>query len=787
MSYYLGDVSDDLPQPEGRSGVVSMDVADTIEGLMPSLMEIFASADDVVEFAPVGAEDEELALQETDYVNHIFMEKNPGFLVLYGFIKDALLSKNGFVKVWWETGKVEERETYIDLSEEAFTALAGDPEVEVIEHSSKPDPYAVQMLVHSLPMGEEPPPEALQQLPMIHDVTVVATKEYGCARVMGVPPEEFGIERSARTLAECNYCFHQPPNRTEAELIADGYPVELVRTLPSDSNRNNDSESAARDTVDEGDVGTIDNINRAARKIKITEHYVRMDYEGDGEAKLYRVTTAGDEQTFMQREGEPVAQPIDMIPFASMTPIIQPHRFFGRSIADIVMDIMRIKTALLRALLDNAYLANNPRTEIAESHAGKNTLDDLLTARPNGIVRTKAPGGLQVIQTPPIGTHVFPLVEYFDGVREWRTGVTRQGQGIDANALQNQSATAVSQMFTAAQARMKLIARIFAETGIRDLFALLHATIRKNDREVNTVKLRNKWVQISPREWKTREDVTVSVGLGGGGKQMQIMMMNLLMQIQEKIVVSGAGGNLVTMQNVYNALKKFTLLIGEKSADPYFNDPSQSPPAPPKPDPKMMELQGKMQIEQFKAQNESVALHGKMEIERMQAQADIASEERKVAAQIALEERKAQLERELKMLDHQLEREKHEQELAFRAREHEFNMQVEHNRFTLDSQRAERDDHRAERQFEREGQAKERDFAFQRETRDGDAAREERNATRKMQADAQAKAAAPPAAPDPQIIKALGLLSDGQNKTLQALTRPRKLIRGQDGKIAGIE
>src|SRR5262249_6955365 len=215
-----------------------------------------------------------------------------------------------------------------------------------------------------------------------------------------------------------------------------------------------------------------DGIKKANREIKVTEHSVRMDYERDGKARLYRVTTGGDDDEVLVRNGEEEIIEIDVIPFAAMTPVIMTHRFFGRSIADLVLDIQRIKTALLRALLDNAYIANNPRTEVAESHATETTLDDLLISRPGGIVRTKMPGGLNVIQHPDIGGHVFPLLQYQDATREWRTGVSRQGQGVDPNALQNQVATIANQMFNAAQAKMKLVARIFAETGIRDLFSL---------------------------------------------------------------------------------------------------------------------------------------------------------------------------------------------------------------------------------------------------------------------------------------------------------------------------
>lgn len=134
MDYYNGLMTDMLPA-DGRSRAISTDVSDTIEGMMPVLMEIFCGGDEVVKFEPVGPEDVKAAEQETDYTNHVFMQQNPGFLILYSMIKDALLSKTGIVKVDWEETEEEEEETYHDITEQQFLMLASDPEVEIIEHS----------------------------------------------------------------------------------------------------------------------------------------------------------------------------------------------------------------------------------------------------------------------------------------------------------------------------------------------------------------------------------------------------------------------------------------------------------------------------------------------------------------------------------------------------------------------------------------------------------------------------------------------------------------------------
>src|SRR5262245_1776585 len=557
LDYYLGDMARDMPAPEGRSKAVSSDVADTIEGLMPTLMDIFCGGDEVVRFEPVGPEDVAAAEQETDYVNHVFMQRNPGFLVLYSFIKDALLSKVGIVKVWWETREEFERETYLDLTEEQFAIIAGDPAVEIVEHTEK-----------RIANGESANSEAAGRYSLLHDVTVETRRTQACARVEAVPPEEFGIARNARSIRDAGYVFHDVLRRQE-ELIAQGYDAGQVENLPSWTALAN-IEAQARDTVEErsggqGEEGT----NKANRLIRITEHYVRMDYEGDGKAALYRVTTGSGEGDILTRDGEPDIVRADVIPFAAMTPVIITHRFFGRSVADLVMDIQRIKTALLRALLDNAYLANNPRTEVPESHATETTLDDLLVSRPGGIVRTKLPGGLSVIQHPDIGGHVFPLLQYQDTAREWRTGVSRQGQGVDPNALQNQVATIANQMFNAAQAKVKLIARIFAETGMRDLFTLLHATIRRHGGEPATVRLRNRWVTIDPRDWKERNDMTVNVGLGTGGKSEQLAHLNMIIAAQKEAIAAG----MVSPKNLYNSAKELTRLAGHKNVDTFFTPP----------------------------------------------------------------------------------------------------------------------------------------------------------------------------------------------------------------------
>lgn len=477
------------------------------------------------------------------------------------------------------------------------------------------------------------------QAPMMHDVTIVTTKKLAQAKVLGVPPEEFGIERGARDIKTCNYCFHEIVTKTQSQLIDEGFAEDQVMGL-EDYTGNTEIETLSRDTVGEHFNTVSASSNKAARLVKVTEHYIRLDYEGNGRACLYQVITAGTQGDILNKDGKPAITPIDAIPFAATCPVPQPHRFFGRSIADLIMDIQRIKTALIRGALDNLYLHNNPRVEVAEANAGPNTLDDLLVSRPGGVVRTKTAGGLNWQVVPDITASVYPAIQYFDSVREQRTGLSQQSQGLDANALQNQSATAVAQVFSASQMRTKLIARIIAE-GVRDIFALLHGTIRKHGQQQQTVRLRNKWVPVDPREWKNRDDMTINVGLGTGGKAQQFAQTMALGNVQKELLAGGKS-NLVGDKELYNTAAELIRIMGHRNPDKFINDPDAKdpetgqplhPPVQPPPDPKVMAIQAQ-------AQNDQQELALKAQLDKQKA-AD--------AAQLA--QFKAEMDAKLKVID----------------------------------------------------------------------------------------------------------------------------------------
>lgn len=615
QDYYMGDLDEHMPVQEGGSRAVSSDVADVVETILPSLLDIFMSGDNVVEFPAKGEEDEEAAAQETDVVNHIFWNDG-GFMTMYSFIKDALISKVGVVKIWWEEGEEAEKETYEGLDEEGYIAIISDPEVQIVAQSIDEEGYSVQ---------------------------VQRKADYGRVRVVPVPPEEFGIATRARSVQESHYCFHTF-EKSRSDLIAEGYDKKTVDGLPTGASMDNE-EDYSRDTV-EDDNFSNSNINPAMAMVEVTEHYIRLDKDGDGIAELLQVVTAGGSNDILSVEE------IDRMPFASICPIPVTHRFFGKSIADITMDIMRIKTHLYRALLDNASLLNNQRIGVGEIGASENTIDDLLTNRPGGIVRMRDVDQLREIPNQQIGPHIMPLLEYTDQARETRTGVTRHSMGIDADALNKASGTATGfkGLMDMSHMRIKTIARIFAETGIKDMFVHIHELLRKHQQEEIPMKIRNKWVAVNPRTWKTRNDMAVTVGLGTGSKEQVLGFLNNMLdrQIQAIQFQGGVNGPLVGLDNVHATLKKMVEGAGFRNADLYFKEPDPNqPPQQEGPSPEEMKLQADMQEAQAKIELERQKAEANIQLQREKAALEEQLARDKATAELRLAEQKMAMEERL--------------------------------------------------------------------------------------------------------------------------------------------
>ena len=598
LEYYLGKPFGN--EQEGRSQVISTDVSDTVEALMPSLMRIFTASDNVFTCEPVGPEDEEMAKQASDYLNYVFYKENDGFTALYTAFKDALIQKNGILKVFWDDSEKTTREEYKKLTDDEFNQLVIDDEVSVSEHTE----YEEEL--------KDDNGEVIDTI-KFHDCVIHKTQKFGKVKIEPVPPEEFLIERRAKSIDTANFIAHRT-NMTKTQLIEMGYDPEVVMNLPiGDTNyysedrhvRFSDTDYSA--PQDRGDESTDE--------VLIHECYTRIDINGDGKAELVKACIAGDAAYKLLGIEE-----IDSMPFISITPILMPHRFYGRSISELVEDIQLIKSTIMRQMLDNMYLTNNNRVAIQD---GQVAMDDLLTNRPGGIVRTKQPpqNVIMPLQAQPITEQASVMLNYLDAVKEARTGQTRQSQGLMPDTLNTKTATGINQILTQSQMRMELIARVFAETGVKDLAKKIFEYVCKYQQKEKIVRIRGKFVPMRPYEWRDRMNITVAVGLGTGSKEQQLILLNAILerQLQAVNLQQNVFGPVVNVKNIYHTLRKLVENAGLGNVEPYFMDPdvgqAQMPQLPPKP-PTEFE---KVTLAQVQGENERAILNSQIEIKKLES------------------------------------------------------------------------------------------------------------------------------------------------------------------------
>ena len=582
LEYYMGEPLG--TEIDGRSQVVSTDVADTIETILPNLLRVFTSSEKVVKCEPVKVEDVKLAEQVTNYINYIFNKDNDGFSVLYTWFKDALLEKNGIVKVYWDESESVEQETYQNLSDDEYRLLIEDDDVEVVQEESFEDETAKAQLelvkAMAIKTGEIMPE---MPIPMMHNCIIKRTNGSGKVKIENIPPEEFLIQRSAKTIEDANFVAHRV-SKTRSELVEMGFDQKIIDDLPTSNEiLLNDERLQRYSDIDQTPFN--DSPDKSTEEIELFECYIRVDTDGDGIAELRKVTVAGaGGYTILENMA------CDNMPFCSITPIPMPHRFYGRSVSELVEDVQLVKSTVMRQLLDNMYLTNNNRVAIMD---GMVNLDDLLTSRPGGVVRTKQPPSqvMMPMQSQAISQQAFPLLEYLDTVRESRTGVTRYNQGLDSDSL-NKTATGVNALMSQSQMRMELIARVFAETGIKDLFKkIFELTCKYQDKE-RIVELNNEFVPVRPTEWRNRYNITISVGLGTGSSDQQVVIMNGILerQLQAFQLQGGQEYPMVSLKNIYNTLSKIVENAGLKNVDNYFVNPDMGksmvqPPQQPAPTP----------------------------------------------------------------------------------------------------------------------------------------------------------------------------------------------------------
>ena len=582
--YYLGNSP--TSQSSMQSEFVSTDVRDSVLFMLPSIMRTFFGTNKIVEFIPHGPEDIQLAKQQTDYINYIIQQKNPGFKVLYDAFKDALIRKTGFVKAYWDDSITASTHEYTGLSPEAYQAITLDPNVEVIEEKAEMESMTM--------MNPETGEEMTQETPASYDVKIRRIKPKDQVVIEAVPTEEVLISRHARDLNTSPYVAHRMV-KTVSDLVAMGYDKEQMEQFAgSGSAVDEDSYELEQARNPYADFTGVDRADSNSKSVLYVEHYVFYDLDGDGIDERIRVCTVGNGLNIVN------STPWDDLPITLFCPDPEPHTSIGSCPADYLMPIQAAKSQIMRDTLDSLGHAIFPRMGIVE---GQVNIDDVLNTDIGQPIRMRAPGMVQPFSVPFVGKEAFPVLSYLDEAKENRTGVSKASAGLNAEALQSTTSAAVSATMSGAQGRVELICRHFAD-GMKDLFKLVNSLVIKHQEGQDMMRLNNEFIPIDPRYWNADKDMVINVGISKNSDEEKFQVLTALSQKQEQILQTlGPNNPLVNLQQYANTLTKMIEMAGFKDATTFIN--TTVPPMPPQPPEAAKPSPEEMlaQAEAMKAQN----------------------------------------------------------------------------------------------------------------------------------------------------------------------------------------
>jgi hypothetical protein len=548
--YYRGDPFGN--EEDGRSQVVAMEVRDTVSAMLPSLMKVFFSTENVVEYMPRGPEDVAGAQQATDYANYIFTSDNNGFMTTYALFKDSLVRKCGIAKYWWEEVEEVKIEEYSGLDDQTLQVLMQEgAEVKIVVSYPEPGAMPQMDMTTGLPMP----------VPMIHDVEIKRSTRDGRIRIMAVPPEELILDRRARSFDDAGIIAHRQM-ATVSDLIGMGYDQDEIEENISSTDLDSNDEYLARQPLSTT-MGAGDSMNPMQQRVLYVEAYMRIDFDGDGIPELRKICCMGSSYTMVRN------LPASYIPFVDFPCDPEPHTspLEAMSIFDITHDIQEIKSEIMRNTLDSLAQSIHPRTAVVE---GQVNIDDVLNNETGAIIRMRAPGMVQPFSSPFVGQPAFAMLDYMDQMREDRTGMSKAAMGLDADALQSTTKAAVAATVSASQSRLELQARILAE-GMKKLFKGILYLMTTHQDKPRMVRLRNEWVQIDPRVWDASMDVNVNIGLGNGDANEKIQAMTMIAGKQEQIMQQfGLANPVVTPAMYIRTIQKIVELSGTKDASSYF-------------------------------------------------------------------------------------------------------------------------------------------------------------------------------------------------------------------------
>ena len=620
--YYLGDPFGN--EVDGRSQVVSRDVRDSVQAVLPSMMRVFFGSEKVVEFVPRTADDMAMSEQATDYLNYVVRQDNDAIAIFYSVFKDALMNKGGFVKWWWDDSIEVHTHTFEGLDEGALGLILQEEGVEAVSVEGRPATGISPEQIQQMEAQGQPTPQ-------IYDVEIKRSRKRNQVKIETMPPEEFFVDAAATTLDDAMVVGHRTMS-TVSDLVALGYDRDMLDDHLSDEFAFVDSDEYTARYSNTEMPGPVSAYER--RRVLYVEAWCYIDYDGDGIAELRRVCTVGNNYEVVNNE------PADSIPFAMFACDPEPHVFFGSDIADLTKDIQRVKSAVLRGMLDSLSFALYPRTGVVE---GMVNIDDVLNPEVGSIIRMRQPGMVQQLDVPFLGKDAFPMIQYLDAMKEARTGQTAASQGLDPDVLQSTTKAAVTATIKGAEQHLEMMARLFADSFKRMFKGILKLIITHQDRE-RIIRLRDEWVPIDPRVWDSTMDVSVSVGLGVGTTDERLGVLGqVVLQQKEVLEKLGPSNPLVGLGQFRNTLAKMLEISGYPDSNQFFKplplDYEPPPPQePPKPSPEEMLLQAQMADIQSRAQIEQQ----KLQLAAMKQQQLDERESARIAGDLAIREFQAE-------------------------------------------------------------------------------------------------------------------------------------------------
>lgn len=670
------------PESPGRSNYVDSSVADTINWLIPPLMDVFCGTDDVVNFTARTPAQEKSAEMTTAMVNHVWKVQNNGYKVARTWIHDALWAPAGILKVFWEPDLTPETTYYrglTDMQFELMSLAAQEGEFAVIKHKryNNPSFSPLTVIQHGLAMAAGQAPAIAPQLQQqaqqgaqpqqiaqntqidatspqlsehLHDVVIHKTpsKDRGAVKIENIPLEEFLLDPLARCIEHATYAAHQR-RVTISDLRAMGFEADLLDEI---SNTQFDPEMTRTFLTRTELQGAYaysyfnNNVDPSMREVIIVESFIKMDYMQTGIAEWRKVIRCAN--TILLNEA------VDGNPFIMLTAQPLPHLAFGISVAEQAQNAQVNQTQLMRALIDNVNLGANAQTYAVD---GEVNLDDLLDSRPGGIIRVKQPTSVGVLQQGSGDTQgVTALVEILDTMKQERTGVMKLTQGSDADIV-NETATGYQAMTERSEQRIKLIAREFAENGFKPLALRIQKLLAMYQDEYMQIRLNGQLLEADPMDAANQYDVDVKVGLGTGDKSRELAFLTTIGQFQQQAIETSSG--LANLNLVHNTLQKMVRAMG-MNPEEFFSAPPSPMPQPPQPQ-TPPDVQAKIQIAQQQAQNEAQQQQRQAELDAMKikAQAQNDDQQAQLAHQREMEKLQAtaNLEREKLYLQAAIQRE----------------------------------------------------------------------------------------------------------------------------------